>query len=136
MDTIAQVSPGLASEMGRSARPADLMPSDPAISLNIGGLSRALAQDRDSDNQALPPPADSSDPAFADLGRRCKLAAQNAAVKLAAAKPGSDEARYLADLKTALDQGGSNPAGAIRAVRGLSGMELPVVLAQLGAPAK
>ena len=136
MDTIAQVSPGLASEMGRSARPADLMPSDPTISLNIGGLSRALAQDRDSDNQAPPLPADSSDPAFADLGRRCKLAAQNAGVKLAAAKPGSDEARYLADLKTALDQGGSNPAGAIRAVRGLSGMELPVVLAQLGAPAK
>ena len=58
------------------------------------------------------------------------------AKKLAAAKPGSDEARYLTDLKAALEQGGKNPAEAVRAVRNLSGTELPVVLAQLGAPAK
>ena len=135
ISTIAQVSPGLAGEMGRSAKPADLMPADPA-NLNFGGLTRALAQDRDSEIQAPPLPADSSDPAFSDLGRRCKLAAHNCAAKLAAAKPGSDEARYLAELKTALEQGGDNPAEAVRTVRGLAGMELPVVLAQLGAPAK
>jgi hypothetical protein len=136
IDTIAQVSPGLAGEMGRSAKPADLIPSGPAINLNVGGLTRALAQDRDRETQAPPLPADSSDPAFGDLGKRCKQAAQNAAAKLAAAKPGSDEARYLADLKIALEEGGKNPAEAVRKVRGLSGTELPVVLAQLGAPAK
>jgi tetratricopeptide (TPR) repeat protein len=136
MDTIAEASPGLAAEMGRSARPADLALSGAAINVNVGGLTRALAQNRDSDAQAPALPADSSDPAFRDLGRRCILAAQNAAAKLAAAKPGSDEARYLADLKAALEQGGSNPAEAVRTVRGLSGLELPVVLAQLGAPAK
>jgi hypothetical protein len=47
--------------------------------------------------------------------------------------------RYSAaacSVKTALEQGGKNPAEAVRTVRGLSGMELAVVLAQLGAPAK
>jgi len=44
------------------------------------------------------------------LGKRCKQAAQAAGTKLAAAKPGSDEARYLTDLKAALEQGGKNPA--------------------------
>jgi len=136
MDTIAQVSPGLASEMGRSAKPDDLVLAGPAITLNVGGLTRALAQDRNEANQAPALPADSADPALGDLGKRCKQAAQNCATKLAAAKPGSDEARYLADLKTALEQGGKNPAEAVRTVRGLSGTELPVVLAQLGAPAK
>jgi len=135
MDTIAQVSPGLASEMGRSARPAELNPTDPAIRLNFGGLTRALAQARDSEVQAPPLPADSSDPALGGLGKRCQLAAQNCSAKLAAAKPGSDEARYLAELKTALEQGGKNPAEAVRTVRGLAGTELAVVLVQLGAPA-
>jgi regulator of sirC expression with transglutaminase-like and TPR domain len=134
--TIAQVSPGLAGEMGRSAKPDDLVLAGPAITLNVGGLTRALAQDRDRETKAPPLAANSSDPAFVDLGKRCTQAAQNCATKLAAAKPGSDEARYLADLKTALEQGGKNPAEAVRMVRGLSGTELPVVLAQLGAPAK
>jgi tetratricopeptide (TPR) repeat protein len=136
MDTIAQVSPGLASEMGRSAKPDDLVLAGPTISLNVGGLTRALAQGRDRETQAPALPADSTDPALGDLGKRCKQAAQNAAAKLAAAKPGSDEARYLADLKIALEEGGKNPAEAVRTVRGLSGTELPVVLVQLGAPAK
>ena len=134
--TIAQVSPGLAGEMGRSAKPDDLVLAGPTISLNVGGLTRALAQDRDRETKAPPLAADSSDPAFVDLGKRCTQAAQNCATKLAAAKPGSDEARYLAELKKALEEGGKNPAEAVRTVRGLSGTELPVVLAQLGAPAK
>ena len=136
MDTIAEAAPRLAAEMGRSATPAKMEPSDPALGLNVGGLTRALELTRESDDAAPPPPADASDPAFKDLGRRCKQAAQTATAKLAAAKPGSDEARYLADLKTALEQGGTNPAEAVRTVRGLSGTELAVVLAQLGAPAK
>ena len=136
MDTIAQVSPGLASEMGRSAKPDDLVLAGPTISLNVGGLTRALAQGRNEETQAPALPADSTDAAFVDLGKRCTQAAHNCATKLAAAKPGSDEARYLTDLKTALEQGGKNPAEAVRMVRGLSGTELPVVLAQLGAPAK
>ena len=122
--------------MIQSVKPADLALSGPAVDINVGGLSRALAQDRDSDTQAPPLPAVGNDPAFRDLGRRCKLAAQAAGAKLASAKPGSDEARYLSDLKAALEQGGSNPAEAVRTVRGLSGLELPVVLAELGAPAK
>ena len=136
LETIVQVSPGLAAEVGRSAKPTDPVLSGPALNLNVGGLTRALAQDRDSDAHAPPPSADSSDPVFSDLGKRCKQAAQAAGTKLAAAKPGSDEARYLTDLKAALEQGGKNPAEAVRAVRNLSGTELPVVLAQLGAPAK
>ncbi len=136
MDTIAEASPGLAGPMIQSVKPADLALSGPAVDINVGGLSRALAQDRDSDTQAPPLPAVGNDPAFRDLGRRCKLAAQAAGAKLASAKPGSDEARYLSDLKAALEQGGSNPAEAVRTVRGLSGLELPVVLAELGAPAK
>jgi hypothetical protein len=98
-------------------------------------LARTLAADRDSDAQAPPLPADSNDPAFGDLGERCKQAAKNVSAKLAAAKPGSDEARYLADLKTALEQGASHPAEAVRIVRGLTGTELPAVLAQLGVSA-
>ena len=73
---------------------------------------------------------------YSPWAKRCTQAAHNCATKLAAAKPGSDEARYLTDLKTALEQGGKKPAEAVRTVRGLSGTELPVVLAQLGAPAK
>jgi len=46
--------------------------------------------------------------------------------------PVPDEAKYLAELKTSLEQGEKNPAEAVRSVRGVSGTELVVVLAQLG----
>lgn len=45
---------------------------------------------------------------------------------------GTDEARYLAQLQTALSTGAGNPAEAIRSVRSLAGTELSVVLRQLG----
>ena len=51
-----------------------------------------------------------------------------------AAKPGTEEAKYLAELKSALERGEKNPAEAVRDVRGLSGQELAVVLSQLGVP--
>lgn len=54
---------------------------------------------------------------------------------LAAAKPGSEDAQNLTELKTALEQGAKDPAEAVRNVRGVSGTELAVVLAQLGVPA-
>lgn len=60
---------------------------------------------------------------------------KQAEAKRAAAKPGSDEARYLANLKAALERGAANPAEAIRNVRALSGHELAAVLAELGVPA-
>jgi hypothetical protein len=56
--------------------------------------------------------------------------------KLKAARPGTDEAKYLADLKTVLQQGVSNPGLAVQQTRQLTGYELAEVLKQLGASAK
>ena len=41
--------------------------------------------------------------------------------KLKAAKPGTDDARYLTDLKTVLHQGVANPGVAVQQSRELTG---------------
>ncbi|MBK9529177.1 MAG: hypothetical protein IPO41_12850 [Acidobacteria bacterium] len=137
--TISQVSPGLAGKMEPGVRASDLVPSGAGGNkgmLNLGGLAKELLDDRMLAEKALPFAADGTAPAFAGLDDRCGEAAKRVAIKLTAAKPGSDEARYLADLRAALLQGEKNPAEAVRQVRGLSGTDLAVVLAQLGVPAK
>ena len=74
--------------------------------------------------------------ALGDLSERCKTGAKRLDEKIKAAKAGSDEARYLAELKAVLERGGSDPAEAIHQVRVLSGTELAVVLQQVGVTAK
>ncbi len=76
------------------------------------------------------------DPAFKGIGDQCKAAIASVDEKLKAAKPGSDDAKYLSDLKSLLMQGESNPAVAIQQSRSLTGYELSSVLKQLGAPLK
>ncbi len=139
LTTISQVSPGLAGKMEPGVRASDLVPSGAGGNkgmLNLGGLAKELLDDRMLAEKAPPFAADGTAPAFAGLDDRCGEAAKRVAIKLAAAKPGSDEARYLADLRAALLQGEKNPAEAVRQVRGLSGTDLAVVLAQLGVSAK
>jgi len=138
LTTIAQASSGLGKVMAPKIRASDIAPEiyagDKSI-LNLGGLSRELFGDRDDAAKAPPLPADPNDPAFAGLSKRCKEAAKRTEDKIKAAKPGSEEQRYLTELKSALEQGEKNPAEAVRNVRGISGQELAVVLAQLGVPA-
>lgn len=133
LTTIAQASPGLGKVMASTEKASDLIPG--ISSESLGGFSRALFSDRDEAAKAPPPPANAGDPAFSGLGKRCKEGAKRVQDKLNAAKPGTDEAKYLSELKTALDQGEKNPAEAVRSVRGVSGTELAVVLAQLGVSA-
>lgn len=139
LTTIAQASPGLGKAMAPTAKVADLAPEISAgdqSNLNLGGFARALFADHNDAVQAPPPPANANDPAFSGLGKRCKEGVKRVQDKLKAAKPGTEEAKYLSELKTALEEGEKNPAGAVRSVRGLSGQELAVVLAQLGVSAK
>lgn len=78
-----------------------------------------------------------NDPALGDLGERCKEGAKRVEERLKAAKAGSEEAKYLAELKAGLDRGAVNPAEGIQQVRLVSGYELAAVLRQLGiAPKK
>jgi hypothetical protein len=138
LTTISQVSPGLVAQMAPAAKAGDIVPEIAGAgqgNLNLGGLAKELFSDRDSASKAPPLAANSNDPAFAGLGDRCKEGAKRVSEKLAAAKPGSEDARYLTELKTALEQGEKNPAEAVRNVRGVSGTELAVVLAQLNVPA-
>ncbi len=135
MATIAQASPGLGKVMSKpektiAAGPKDM--SDQTYKVNLHGFANALLGNRQSAATAQPPPADPNDPAFAGLSKRCKEGAARVQEKLKAAKQGSDEAKYLAELKSALEKGEKNPAEAVRAVRGLSGTELAAVLSQLG----
>lgn len=135
LTTIAQASSGLGKAMAPTMKVPDLIPemsSGGKGSLNFGGFARELFGNRESASKAPPPPANSNDPAFAGLGARCKEGAKLVSDKLAIAKPGSEEALYLTELKTVLERGSTNPAEAVRSVRGLSGTELAVVLAQLG----
>jgi hypothetical protein len=55
--------------------------------------------------------------------------------KLKAAKPGTDEAKYLTDLKGVLQQAVANPGVAVQQARQLTGYELAAVLKQLGVQA-
>lgn len=138
LTTISKVSPGLVAHMDPAAKAADLVPElsgAGAGNLNLGGLAKELTSSRESASQAPPLAANSKDPAFAGLDKRCEEGAKRVAAKLAAAKPGSEDAQYLKELKTALEQGAKDPAQAVRSVRGVSGTELAVVLAQLGVPA-
>ena len=133
---ISGVSPGL----GRGMAVADVrnltLPPASTPGPNIGGLIRAFEQDMSADNSAPPPAFIANDPAFSDLGERCKDAAKQIDVKIKSAKPGSDEAKYLSELKAALDMGTTNPPAAVQQVRNLSGLELAEVLRDLGAPKK
>jgi len=138
LTTIAQASPGLAAQMDPPIKVSSIVP-EPAKGagslVSPGGLSRALFDSRESAMKAPALPANGNDPAFAGLGKRCKEGASRLDEKLKKAKPGSQEARYLGELKKALEQGEKNPAEAVRSVRGISGTELAAVLAQLGVPA-
>ena len=132
---IAQASPGLGKVMAKEISAVsgkEIVKPQETAAVNFGGLARQLFNDRESAAKAPALPAKANDPAFANIGKRCKEAAQLVQQKLAAAKPGSDEAKYLAELKSALEQGEKNPAEAIYRVRAISGTELAVVLAQLG----
>lgn len=124
MATIAQTAPGFCKVFATSAAPAGRG--------ERGVLRAALAFDRDAALKATTTSANASDAAFATLGPRCKEAARRADEKFKAAKAGSDEARYLAQLRDALAAGATNPAEAVRSVRGVSGTELAIVLRQLG----
>ncbi len=138
LTTISQVSPGLVATMAPPAKAADVVQGSSGGdqgNLNLGGLAKELFADRESALKAPPLSADSKDPVFAGLGERCKEGAKRVSDKLAAAKPGSEDALYLTELKAALAQGEKNPAEAVRTVRGVSGTELAVVLAQLGVKA-
>ncbi|MBI4971765.1 MAG: hypothetical protein HZC17_08045, partial [Candidatus Omnitrophica bacterium] len=135
--TISQASPRLGKIMAPTTKVQDLTPEISGGDkgpLNFGGFAREVFGNRQSAVSAEPPPADSNDPAFAGLGDRCKEGAKRVQDKILVAKPGSEEARYLTELKAALEAGEKNPAEAVRNVRGLSGTELPAVLAQLGVP--
>jgi len=129
LTTIAKVAPDLV------ARWAPVVPEASVNRfVNFGGLAKSLTQEGEDARTAPPLSSDGGDKTLADLKDRCKDAAQRVEAKRAAAKPGSDEARYLADLKAVLTQGATNPTDAIRGVRMLSGFELSAVLAQLGVP--
>lgn len=135
LTTIAQASPGLGKAMAPGLKVSEITPDVSTAKLgelNLGGFAKEMFGDRDKANKAMPPPANANDPAFSGLGKRCKEAAIRVQDKLNAAKSGSDEVKYLAELKVALEQGEKNPAQAMRSVRGVSGEELAVVLAQLG----
>jgi len=132
---ITQASPGLGKVMAKEVSAVsgkDGLKQENVAAINFGGLVRQLFTDRESAAKAPALPAKANDPAFANIGKRCKEAAQLVQQKLSVAKPGSDEAKYLAELKSALEQGEKNPAEAIYRVRAISGTELAVVLAQLG----
>ncbi|MCB1539474.1 MAG: hypothetical protein KDJ25_01080 [Rhodoblastus sp.] len=136
LTTIARGAPGLAAKMAQVPPATHIAPElTTGKNLNLGGLLRSLFKDRDAAQKAKPLSADSNDPALAGLKDRCKEAALRAEARRGGVKPGTDEARYLGELKAALEKGAVNPADAIRSVRLLSGHELSVVLAQLGVPA-
>ena len=125
LTTIAQASPGLGKVMASTTKPADFTsPGEQDSGLvNFGGFARELFGDRESATKAPPLSANANDPAFSGLNKRCKAAAQSVQSKIDAAKPGSQEVRYLVELKNALAQGEKNPAEAVRTVRALSGTE-------------
>jgi hypothetical protein len=129
MATIAQTSPSLgkafAAALPKSGQFKLRGPQDPT-------LAQALARERAAATAAPSSPLNASDPAIVALGPLCREAARRLDDRLKAARPGTDEARYLAQLQTALSTGAGNPAEAIRSVRSLAGTELSVVLRQLG----
>jgi hypothetical protein len=124
LDTIGRIAPTIAGKIAAANAPEPLKldhefssasPSTPATE--------------------KPPPASTynpNDPAFGDLGTRCKDAVIVLDGKIKEAKAGSDAAKYLLELQAALRAGGTNPATAILSVRNLSGRELSQVLSDLG----
>ncbi|MBF0505156.1 MAG: hypothetical protein HQL14_08680 [Candidatus Omnitrophica bacterium] len=127
--------PGLAGQMFVPAKPEDVIPAVPkdnSLKINIGGLTRALDEDRDMFTSLNPVTFDPNALAFVRLGKRCKQAAQIVQDKLFKTIPFTEESDYLTKLKKVLDEGATNAAEAVRKVRELSGTELPVVLAELG----
>lgn len=60
-----------------------------------------MSWERQSAGRLEAPSRPSSPAALGDLGERCKEGARRVGDRLAAARPGSDEARYLAVLKGA-----------------------------------
>jgi hypothetical protein len=130
--TISDYAPELMSTL---PPPGGAAPRTP---VGIGGWTPLLQQlntDRQDEGKATVQ-FNSNDQAFKGLSDRCKSATATVDEKLKAAKPGTDEAKYLADLKTVLQQGVSNPGLAVQQTRQLTGYELPEVLKQLGVNAK
>ncbi len=130
--TISDYAPELMSTL---PPPGGAAPRTP---VGIGGWTPLLQQlntDRQDEGKATVQ-FNSNDQAFKGLSDRCKSATATVDEKLKAAKPGTDEAKYLADLKTVLQQGVSNPGLAVQQTRQLTGYELAEVLKQLGAGAK
>jgi len=60
-------------------------------------------------------------PYFKGLSDRCKQAAASVDDKLKSARPGSEEARHLAALKSVLQQGVTSPALAVQQTRQVTG---------------
>jgi TPR repeat protein len=133
--TIGSVAPELAGKMAATTLPPAAAPVDGVKTGKPGELLKTLEQARVVDDTP-PSPFVSGDPYFRDLGDRCKQAATELDGRIKAAKPGSDEAKYLVELKTAMELGSTNPPAALQQVRSLSGYELPVVLNDLGIASK
>lgn len=130
--TISDYAPELMSTL---PPPGGAAPRTP---VSIGGWTPLLQQlnaDRADEGKATVQ-FNSNDLAFKGLSDRCKSVTATVDEKLKAAKPGTDEAKYLADLKTVLQQGVSNPGLAVQQTRQLTGYELAEVLKQLGENAK
>jgi hypothetical protein len=147
--TIAQVSPSLGEKMPLIIPdplrvrplpvelPAGTVPffSGPDETMSgFGDFGSSLVRSRENAASTPPLKFDGNAPAFTGLGKRCEAAVKVIEQKLSMSRPGSEEANYLKELKDAFVEGQKNPAEAVRTVRGVSGTELPVVLAELGVP--
>lgn len=132
VSTIADSSPGLMKHLlppeGTVTKPGT--PPEPA-KIGWTPLLKWLQADGQSEGKVTLP-HDSNDPALKSVAERCKTGAASVDQKLRAAKPGTDEAKHLAALKSVLLQGVTDPAAAIQETRQLTGYELAEVLHQLG----
>ncbi|MBF0503514.1 MAG: tetratricopeptide repeat protein [Candidatus Omnitrophica bacterium] len=138
LSTIAQASPGLGKVMASGLKPPELI-AGASMGHNdaaAGDLAHELTSDRQSAAKAEAGAVNGSDQAFDGLVVRCQQGVKIVQEKLSQAKPGSDAALYLKELLDALAGASKNPAAAVRDVRGLTGDELPAVLAQLGVLSK
>jgi hypothetical protein len=122
----------MAAEMGRVQKAGRPALKAATLKVNVGGLLRSLTRERESAAEAAAPLVTATVPGLDGLDKRCRQASQVVATRLSAAKPGTEQARYLQQLQKVLEAGARNPAAAVQGVRALSGRELSVVLAQLG----
>ncbi len=128
LDTIGRVAPDLVGKIAAANPPESLKLSHES--------SSAASATSATEEKTLETTFPANDPAFGDLGTRCKDAVTVLDAKIKEAKPGSDSAKYLLELQVALRAGSTNPAAAVLSVRNLSGRELRQVLSDLGIESK